>query len=100
VARDAQRDQESAEAYAERSDQELVALARVLNRQLISMAAELAAIWDEERMIIRAQAVARELQAIRYELARRRIPNPSGASVTITGSTLAGVNSGDSTNTG
>jgi hypothetical protein len=99
--RDQARDQESAENYAERSDQELIDLARALNRRLINLTAELADVWwDEADALVRAQAMARELQAIRYELARGRIPNPSGASVSITGSTLAGVNSGDSTNTG
>lgn len=97
--RDEARDAQSAEQYVTFTDADLVEQARTLNRRLIAQVAELSNVWDDATHA-RAQALARELQAIRYELVRRRIPNPSGASVTITGSTVAGVNTGDITHTG
>ena len=99
--RDAIRDAESALAYAERDNQELIDRARDVNYELIAKAAELAAIWDEGDMLMQTQELARELQAIRYELTRRRVPNPSGANaqVNITSSMVTGTNAGEMSNT-
>lgn len=76
--RDPRRDQESAERYATMSDTDLIETAKVLNRRLIATALDLAGVYDEATAR-RAHDLAQELAAVRYELVRRRIPNPSGA---------------------
>lgn len=71
--RNPQRDQMSAERYVTMTDADLVGTAKVLNHRLIKAVRDLADVYDAAG-VARAQALAAELQAVRYELVRRRVP--------------------------
>lgn len=97
--RDPIRDQMSAETYAAYSDQELINATKEANRRLIDLTLVLVQEWDM-RVRNRCRALAQEVSALRYELARRDVPNPSGASasITVAGSPIVGTNAADMTN--
>lgn len=80
--RDPKRDQESAERFVDQTDSELIAVAKRINRTLIDNALELSKLY-ERRLAKRTRDQAELLKAIRYELVRRRVPNSSGANVTV-----------------
>lgn len=74
--RDPMHDQASSERWAEYTDSELIALVKSSNCQLLRLSRQLADIWDEG-MRLRMVALAETIHALRYELARRRVPPPS-----------------------
>lgn len=76
--RDLRRDEESTERWATYADADLIRLAKTLNHELLKRTRALVDFYTEDD-VAQAAAVAEQLTAARYELARRRIPNPSGA---------------------
>lgn len=76
------------ERWAAFEDTDLVALAKRLNRDLIARTLALAGLYEDaaspqlvrvDRAMAKAAETAADLRAVRYELSRRRIPNPNGA---------------------
>ena len=99
------------ERYADWTDADLVARAKRLNAVVIERSLLLAdlvlnerasTVVRVERIASRARETAHEYKAVKYELGRRRVPNPNGATVNvrqINSNVDVGTNSGSVTGT-